>query len=117
MAAQTAQYDHIGSNYDEYARTATEKRAERYTFFRMVGALEGGLSRADGFPYDVSRTSVSSHPWVGTSALVQVASSGEGIRGGLDARRSRCKIVCDTGGLETPIPLSSLRPHTGGSTP
>lgn len=41
MAAQTAQYDHIGSKYDEYARTATLKRAESYTFFRMVGALNG----------------------------------------------------------------------------
>jgi 2-polyprenyl-3-methyl-5-hydroxy-6-metoxy-1,4-benzoquinol methylase len=41
MATQTAQYDHIGSKYDEYARTATRKRAECYTFFRMVGALEG----------------------------------------------------------------------------
>ncbi len=42
--AQTAQYDHIGSKYDEYARTATLKRAESYTFFRMVGAL-GGQAR------------------------------------------------------------------------
>jgi len=41
MTEQGAQYDHIGSKYDEYARTATGKRAERYTFFRMVGALEG----------------------------------------------------------------------------
>ena len=30
---QTAQYDHIGSKYDEYAQTATLKRAESYTFF------------------------------------------------------------------------------------
>ena len=37
--AQTAQYDHIGSKYDEYAQTATLKRAESYTFFRMVGEL------------------------------------------------------------------------------
>src|SRR5215831_10778791 len=37
--AQTAQYDHIGSKYDEYAQTATLKRAEHYTFFRLVGAL------------------------------------------------------------------------------
>ena len=35
--AQTAQYDQIGSKYDEYAQTATLKRAESYTFFRMVG--------------------------------------------------------------------------------
>ena len=41
MTEQGAQYDHIGSKYDEYARTATLKRAERYTFFRMVGALDG----------------------------------------------------------------------------
>jgi hypothetical protein len=41
MAEQTVQYDHIGSKYDEYARTATLKQAERYTFFRMVGALVG----------------------------------------------------------------------------
>jgi toxoflavin synthase len=39
--APLAQYDHIGSKYDEYARTATLKRAEYYTFFRMVGALGG----------------------------------------------------------------------------
>src|SRR2546428_11741558 len=41
MAEQGAQYDHIGSKYDEYARTATLKRAESYTFFRMVGTLDG----------------------------------------------------------------------------
>ena len=41
MVEPGAQYDHIGSKYDEYARTATLKRAECYTFFRMVGALEG----------------------------------------------------------------------------
>jgi hypothetical protein len=32
-------------------------------------------------------------------------------------RRSRCELVCDTGRLATPIQWSSLRPHTGGSTP
>src|SRR5918992_4377641 len=41
MAEQEAQYDHIGGKYDEYARTATLKRAERYTFFRLVGILNG----------------------------------------------------------------------------
>jgi SAM-dependent methyltransferase len=41
MPEQEVQYDHIGSKYDEYARTATLKRAESYTFFRMVGALDG----------------------------------------------------------------------------
>src|SRR2546426_12540064 len=34
-------YDQIGNKYDEYARTATLKRAESYTFFRMVGELAG----------------------------------------------------------------------------
>ena len=28
MPASAVQYDHIGSQYDEYARTATLKRAE-----------------------------------------------------------------------------------------
>jgi ubiquinone/menaquinone biosynthesis C-methylase UbiE len=53
MAEQEAQYDHIGSKYDEYARTATLKRAERYTFFRMVGALNGKrvLDLACGFGF------------------------------------------------------------------
>jgi len=41
MTAPTGQYDHIGEKYDEYARTATLKRAESYTFFRLVGALQG----------------------------------------------------------------------------
>jgi len=51
--AQTAQYDHIGSKYDEYARTATLKRAESYTFFRMVGELAGQrvLDLACGFGF------------------------------------------------------------------
>ena len=38
---QTVQYDQIGSKYDEYAQTATLKRAESYTFFRLVGDLTG----------------------------------------------------------------------------
>jgi ubiquinone/menaquinone biosynthesis C-methylase UbiE len=51
--AQTAQYDHIGSKYDEYAQTATLKRAENYTFFRMVGDLIGKrvLDLACGFGF------------------------------------------------------------------
>src|SRR5262249_27558503 len=50
---QTAQYDHIGSKYDEYAQTATLKRAESYTFFHMVGALAGKrvLDLACGFGF------------------------------------------------------------------
>ena len=50
---QTAQYDHIGSKYDEYAQTATLKRAESYTFFRMVGDLAGQrvLDLACGFGF------------------------------------------------------------------
>jgi len=51
--AQTAQYDQIGSKYDEYARTATLKRAESYTFFCMVGELAGQrvLDLACGFGF------------------------------------------------------------------
>jgi ubiquinone/menaquinone biosynthesis C-methylase UbiE len=50
---QTAQYDQIGSKYDEYARTATLRRAESYTFFRMVGELAGKrvLDLACGFGF------------------------------------------------------------------
>jgi toxoflavin synthase len=53
MTEQGAQYDHIGSKYDEYARTATLKRTESYTFFRMAGALEGQrvLDLACGFGF------------------------------------------------------------------
>jgi alkanesulfonate monooxygenase SsuD/methylene tetrahydromethanopterin reductase-like flavin-dependent oxidoreductase (luciferase family) len=53
MPEQGAQYDHIGSKYDEYARTATQKRAESHTFFRMVGALDGKcvLDLACGFGF------------------------------------------------------------------
>jgi toxoflavin synthase len=53
MSASAAQYDHIGSQYDEYARSATLKRAECYTVFRMVKALDGqrvlDLACGDGF--------------------------------------------------------------------
>ena len=41
MTEHSAQYDHIGSKYDEYSRTATLKRAERYSVFRMLGDLAG----------------------------------------------------------------------------
>jgi 2-polyprenyl-3-methyl-5-hydroxy-6-metoxy-1,4-benzoquinol methylase len=41
MTEHSTQYESIGSKYDEYAHTATLKGAECYTFFRMVGALEG----------------------------------------------------------------------------
>jgi toxoflavin synthase len=53
MTESAAQYDHIGSKYDEYARTATQKQAERYTFLRMVGALDGKrvLDLACGFGF------------------------------------------------------------------
>ena len=53
MTEQGAQYDHIGSKYDEYARTATLKRAESYAFFRMVGPLDGKsvLDLACGFGF------------------------------------------------------------------
>jgi len=53
MTAPSAQYNHIGSKYDENARTATLKRAESYTFFRMVRPLEGKrvLDLACGFGF------------------------------------------------------------------
>jgi toxoflavin synthase len=53
MTEAGAQYDHIGSKYDEYARTATLKQAESYTVFRMVGALAGQrvLDLACGFGF------------------------------------------------------------------
>jgi ubiquinone/menaquinone biosynthesis C-methylase UbiE len=53
MTEQGAQYDHIGSKYDEYAQTATLKRAESYTVLRMVGALSGKrvLDLACGFGF------------------------------------------------------------------
>ena len=41
MTKQDPLYDHIGTKYDEYSRTATFKRAERYSVFRMVGAIDG----------------------------------------------------------------------------
>ena len=41
MTEQGAQYDHIGSKYDQYVRTATLKRSESYTFFRMVRRARG----------------------------------------------------------------------------
>jgi SAM-dependent methyltransferase len=54
---QTAQYDHIGSKHNEYAQTATLKRAESYTFFRMVGELAGKrvLDLACGFGFYAKR--------------------------------------------------------------
>jgi ubiquinone/menaquinone biosynthesis C-methylase UbiE len=53
MAEQGAQYDHIGSKYDEYAQTATQKRAESYTVLRMAGPLAGQrvLDLACGFGF------------------------------------------------------------------
>ena len=41
MSDHNTQYDHIGSKYEEYSRTATGKMAERYSVLRMVGALDG----------------------------------------------------------------------------
>ena len=53
MEEHGAQYDHIGSKYDEYAQTATLKRAESYTVLRMVGPLAGTrvLDLACGFGF------------------------------------------------------------------
>jgi toxoflavin synthase len=57
MAEHTAQYDHIGRKYEEYAQTATLKRAESYTFFRLVGELTGKrvLDLACGFGFYTRR--------------------------------------------------------------
>ena len=41
MSDHHTQYDNIGSKYEEYSHTATAKRAERYSVFRMVGTLDG----------------------------------------------------------------------------
>jgi 2-polyprenyl-3-methyl-5-hydroxy-6-metoxy-1,4-benzoquinol methylase len=41
MADQEQQYDHIGAKYEDYARTATLKRAERYSFSQLVGDVTG----------------------------------------------------------------------------
>jgi len=41
MAGEEQQYDHIGSKYEDYSRTATLKRAERYSFSRLVGDVTG----------------------------------------------------------------------------
>jgi hypothetical protein len=53
MTVPAAEYDHIGSKYDEYARTATLKRAERHTFLRIVGPPDGTrvLDLACGFGF------------------------------------------------------------------
>jgi toxoflavin synthase len=53
MPEQGAQYDHIGSKYEEYAQTATMKRAESYTVLQMVGPLAGQrvLDLACGFGF------------------------------------------------------------------
>jgi len=57
MTQQGPQYDHIGSKYDEYAQTAPLKRAESYTFFRLVGELAGQrvLDLACGFGFYTRR--------------------------------------------------------------
>jgi len=57
MTQQGPQYDYIGSKYDEYAQTATLKRAESYTFFRLVGELAGKrvLDLACGFGFYTRR--------------------------------------------------------------
>jgi toxoflavin synthase len=53
MTEPGTQYDNIGSKYDEYAQTATMKRAESYTVLRMVGPLAGKrvLDLACGFGF------------------------------------------------------------------
>src|SRR4029450_12459704 len=53
MTEPGAQYDHIGSKYDEYAQTATIKRADSSTVLRMAGPLAGKrvLDLACGFGF------------------------------------------------------------------
>ena len=41
MSDRRIPYDQIGGTYEEHSRTATMKRAERYSVLRMVGDLEG----------------------------------------------------------------------------
>jgi cyclopropane fatty-acyl-phospholipid synthase-like methyltransferase len=41
MTDQEPQYDHIGAKYEEYAQTATLKRAERHNISRLVGDVTG----------------------------------------------------------------------------
>lgn len=41
MPERGPQYNHIGSNYDEYSQTATLRRTEMYTVLRMTGPLRG----------------------------------------------------------------------------
>ena len=41
MVDQDEQWNCIGSKYDEYSRTATLKKGERYSIARMVGDLNG----------------------------------------------------------------------------
>ena len=41
MSDRNPPYDHIGSKYDDYSRTATLKRAERHSISLMVGGLDG----------------------------------------------------------------------------
>jgi len=41
MTERDVQDDHVGSQYDADARTAMLKQVESYTFFRMVGVLDG----------------------------------------------------------------------------
>src|SRR5262245_57819590 len=53
MPSSSPQYDHIGSLYDDYARTATIRLTERNTMLRMLGELDGQhvLDLACGFGY------------------------------------------------------------------
>ena len=41
MSESHSQYDHIGSKYEDYAHSATLKRAERHNIARLVGDLTG----------------------------------------------------------------------------
>lgn len=41
MTEKAPQYDKIGSSYEEYARSSTLKRAERYTLLGLAGSMNG----------------------------------------------------------------------------
>ena len=87
MTEPGAQYDHIGSKYDEYAQTATMKRAERYTVLRMVGPLAGTrvLDLACGFGFYTRL--LKQH---GAAQVIGIDISPEMVRLGRAREQERC---------------------------
>jgi SAM-dependent methyltransferase len=119
MVEQGAQYDHIGSKYDQYAQTATQKQAESYTFFRMVGPLEGKrvLDLACGFGYYTRRLKQR-----GAAQVIGVDISPEMIRlgreheqvepGGWGRYRTFVDVGCAQGCV--PVQVALAHPHVSG---